>query len=178
METKYLPAAVLTHALPQLQRAVSMGSPDALAAVKQWGFETIAHVYDPDPIFRPHHYLMKRRAETEWRHMVEEHERRLKAIVLQKSEEAWAAQLNERVIDIQHKGTETRRRDSAGWDKEQRMDEFLTTRPSRRTSRYAWHRRWRRSTVRSPLPNPRHQTPGRKLLASRPRCPASPKISP
>ena len=92
MNTKYLPPAVVSAALPKIHEAVAMGDPTALAAIKQWGFESIARVYDPDPIFRPHHYLLKKRAETEWRRMLEGHERRLKEILLQKSEEAWSAE--------------------------------------------------------------------------------------
>ena len=126
METKYLPAAVVATALPQLQRAIAAGDPTAFAAIKEWGFESIARVYDPDPLLRPHHYLLKKFAETEWRRMLEHHERRLKEILLQKTEEAWAADLDERILDRRHQHQEARRRDSLGWDKGQRIDELTT----------------------------------------------------
>ncbi len=128
MNTKYLPTSVVATALPKIQQAVSLGDPTALETIKQWGFESIARVYDPDPIFRPHHYIIKKRAETEWRHMLEAHERRLKEILLQKAEEAWSLELGERIIDRQHQGAERRRRDTEGWNKELRVSEFKDTR--------------------------------------------------
>lgn len=127
-DTKYLPASVVATALPRLQQAVSLGDPTALATIKQWGFESIARVYDPDPIFRPHHYLMKKRAETEWRHMLEAHERRLEKILLEKAEEAWKIELEERILDRQHQGAERRRRDAEGWNRTQRVGEHKDTR--------------------------------------------------
>ncbi len=128
MNTKYLPTSVVATALPKIQQAVSLGDPTALETIKQWGFESIARVYDPDPIFRPHHYIIKKRAETEWRHMLEAHERRLKEILLKKAEEAWSLELGERIIDRQHQGAERRRRDTEGWNKELRVSEFKDTR--------------------------------------------------
>ncbi len=128
MNTKYLPTSVVATALPKIQQAVSLGDPTALETIKQWGFESIARVYDPDPIFRPHHYIIKKRAETEWRHMLEAHERRLKEILLKKAEEAWSLELGERILDRQHQGAERRRRDTEGWNKELRVSEFKDTR--------------------------------------------------
>ncbi len=128
MNTKYLPTSVVATALPKIQQAVSLGDPTALETIKQWGFESIARVYDPDPIFRPHHYIIKKRAETEWRHMLEAHERRLKEILLQKAEEAWSLELGERILDRQHQGAERRRRDTEGWNKGLRVSEFKDTR--------------------------------------------------
>ncbi len=128
MNTKYLPTSVVATALPKIQQAVSLGDPTALETIKQWGFESIARVYDPDPIFRPHHYIIKKRAETEWRQMLEAHERRLKEILLQKAEEAWSLELGERILDRQHQGAERRRCDTEGWNKELRVSEFKDTR--------------------------------------------------
>ncbi len=128
MNTKYLPTSVVATALPKIQQAVSLGDPTALETIKQWGFESIARVYDPDPIFRPHHYIIKKRAETEWRHMLEAHERRLKEILLKKAEEAWSLELGERILDRQHQGAERRRRDTEGWNKGLRVSEFKDTR--------------------------------------------------
>lgn len=127
MDTKYLPAQVLERALPRLQEAVRSGDPTALEAIKQWGFETIARVYDPDPIFRPHHYILKRRAEAEWRRLLAQHQRRLQEIALAKTEEAWASELDGRILDRKHQGSEARRRDAASWDKEQGIDTYQRT---------------------------------------------------
>ncbi len=127
MSDKYLPATVVAAALPKLQEAVSLGDPTAFEAIKQWGFESIARVYDPDPIFRPHHYILKKRAETEWRRMLEAHERRLKEILVRRAEEAWDKDLGHRIDDRTHQATETRRRDGASWDKEQGIDTYQRT---------------------------------------------------
>ena len=123
-----LPPEIVSTALPQIHAAVATGDPTALAAIKEWGFASIARIYDPDPIFRPHHYLLKHRAEAEWRRMLAEHERRLKQILLAKSEEAWSAELNERILDRQHQGTERRRRDIESWNRDQRTIEYMDTR--------------------------------------------------
>lgn len=125
---KYLPSAVVTNALPRLQQAVLAGDPDELEAIKAWGFATIARVYDPDPILRPHHYLMKRLAEAEWRGLLREHERRLRQIMVQKAEEAWTVELDERIADRRHVGAERRRRDAEAWNRQERVGEYIETR--------------------------------------------------
>lgn len=127
MPDNYLPATVVAAALPKLQEAVLLGDPTAFAAIKAWGFESIARVYDPDPLFRPHHYILKKRAETEWRRMLETHERRLKEILLEQAEIAWKEELGERILDRHHDSAERRRRDAAGWDKEQGIDTYQRT---------------------------------------------------
>lgn len=127
-DQKYLPLAVVNTALPRLQEAVLNSDPTALAAIKAWGFATIARVYDPDPILRPHHYLMKRLAEAEWRRLLHEHERRLRQIMVQKAEEAWTVELDERIADRRFEGAERRRRDTESWNRHQRVGEYIETR--------------------------------------------------
>lgn len=128
MPDNYLPAAVVAAALPKLQEAVLLGDPTALAAIKEWGFESIARVYDPDPIFRPHHYIMKKRAETEWRRMLETHERRLKEILLKQAEIAWEKELGHRIDDRTHQATEDRHHKEEIWNRGQRVGEYKETR--------------------------------------------------
>lgn len=126
-ETKHLPA-VVRNVIPRLQQAALAGDKEAMSDIIQWGYAGIDQEYEPDPIFRPLDYLRKSRAEREWRQIIRATGQQLRTVMTQKQVEAFQYELDRRIDERKFQDVERRRRESLGWDKTQRIDEYKETR--------------------------------------------------
>ncbi len=127
MSSQDLPAVVLQR-IPEVRRAAASGNAAELEELKRWGFATIEAAYDPHPIFRPHHTVLRELARAEWRRTLHDLDRQLRQVMAQQ-QAAGAAYTGQRQLDeARYEDAESRRQRSALFDAELRVREHRATR--------------------------------------------------
>ncbi len=122
MSSEYLPAT-LQHAVPRLQEAARTGDPSVVQRIIDWGYQQIALEYQPDPIFRPHHYMLKWQAERAWAEQIRALGKQMRASTTQRAAEAWDYAHARQIEQQRWRDTEVRRQEAEQFNSDLRVDE-------------------------------------------------------
>lgn len=116
----YLPPSVQSIS-PRLAQAARDGNAGLWQRIIDSGYQQIAIDYVPDPVYRPHHYLLRWLAKREWGRTIRQTGVLMRQTSARRTVELWDTHWEQEIEDVRHARAEPRRRDSVGFDTDEQI---------------------------------------------------------